>query len=146
MKLSSSIIIVLLLAVNRLTSDAKVVGPKQHRLNNSKPNIELSSHDKQQPELSSASIRNLATIRTSASLSTEFSSSSSISNYNGNMFQVNAKNCVVIRFMQVNGYGLNSNLTVLTSSFEVYAKSGVYWKVKLRTAQFGTGLMQEEIY
>eukprot|EP00979_Chaetoceros_neogracilis_P016025 scaffold6860_cov297-Chaetoceros_neogracile.AAC.23 len=69
------------------------------------------------PPLSSQSIRNLYNIRTSESLSTPFNRNTGS---NGNMFQVNAINCVVIRAMHVNNYS-NSRAS---ARFNVYKKSG----------------------
>eukprot|EP00979_Chaetoceros_neogracilis_P000148 scaffold42_cov229-Chaetoceros_neogracile.AAC.4 len=68
------------------------------------------------PPLSSQSTRNLYSIRTSESLSTPFNQDNESK---GNMFQVNAINCVVIRAMHV-----NNNERFATATFNVYKKSG----------------------
>ena len=70
------------------------------------------------PPLSSQSIRNLYSIRTSESLSTPFNSNT---RSNGNLFQVNAINCVIIRAMHVNNY---SNSGTTAAIFTVYKRSG----------------------
>jgi hypothetical protein len=70
------------------------------------------------PPLSSQSIRNLYNIRTSESLSTPFNSNRDL---DGNMFQVNAINCVVIRALHVNNF---SNSGTSAATFNVYKKSG----------------------
>ena len=70
------------------------------------------------PPLSSQSIRNLYNIRTSESLSTPFNSNTGS---NGNLFQVNAINCVVIRALHVNNY---SNRGTSAAIFNVYKRSG----------------------
>ena len=70
------------------------------------------------PPLSSQSIRNLYSTRTSESLSTPFNSNT---RSNGNLFQVNAINCVIIRAMHVNNY---SNLRTAAATFIVYKRSG----------------------
>eukprot|EP00979_Chaetoceros_neogracilis_P017231 scaffold10192_cov138-Chaetoceros_neogracile.AAC.3 len=70
------------------------------------------------PPLSSQSIRNLYNnIRTSESLSTPFNSNTGS---NGNVFQVNAINCVVIRALHVN----NISNSGTSAAFSVYKKSG----------------------
>jgi hypothetical protein len=70
------------------------------------------------PSLSGQSVRNLYSIRTSESLSTPFNSNTGS---NGNMFQVNAINCVVIRALHVNNY---SNSGTSAATFNVNKKSG----------------------
>ena len=70
------------------------------------------------PPLSSQFIRNLYSTRTSESLSTPFNADFFVQN--GNMFQVNAINCVVIRALHVNNF---SNFAT-AATFNVYKKSG----------------------
>jgi hypothetical protein len=61
------------------------------------------------------------------------------------MFQVNAKNCVSIRFMQVNGYeGTAPTLSPPFPPLRCTKNQEFYWKVILRTAQVGSKLAQEQ--